>query len=274
LRLTRALFVSILVLWIAPVCLPQSSTGTISGLILDPSGRAVPDADILVQNDLTGIQHATKTNGDGLYVVSNLPPGSYRLQASKIGFKALIKPDIVLNVQDALAINFTLPIGAVSEVVTVTGGAPLINTQDGGVSTVVDRQFAAELPLNGRSFQTLIELTPGVVPTASNYHDNGQFSVNGQRASSNYWAVDGVSANIGIGASATAYPGNGMSGALGSFSAMGGTNSLVSVDALQEFRIQTSTYAPEFGRTPWRPDLHRYALRYKPVSRDGVRLLP
>src|SRR4029077_8493531 len=162
----------------------------------------------------------------------------------------LIKPDIVLNVQDALAINFTLPIGAASEVVTVVGGAPLINTQDGGVSTVVDRQFAEQLPLNGRSFQTLIELTPGVVPTASNFHDNGQFSVNGQRASSNYWAVDGVSANIGIGASSTAYPGNGLSGALGSFSAMGGTNSLVSVDALQEFRIQTSTYAPEFGRTP------------------------
>jgi hypothetical protein len=249
-HLRRLVHCSILILFIPFICFGQSPTGTISGLILDPAGSTVPEADILLVNDLTGVQYSTKTNGDGLYVVSNLPPGPYRLQVSKIGFKALIKPDIVLNVQDALAINFTLPIGAASEVVTVVGGAPLINTQDGGVSTVVDRQFAEQLPLNGRSFQTLIELTPGVVPTASNFHDNGQFSVNGQRASSNYWAVDGVSANIGIGASSTAYPGNGLSGALGSFSAMGGTNSLVSVDALQEFRIQTSTYAPEFGRTP------------------------
>src|SRR5205823_13207829 len=91
-------------------------------------------------------------------------------------------------------------------------------------------------------------LTPGVVLTTANGFDNGQFSVNGQRANSNYWMVDGVSANIGVSSSAT--PGNGIGGALGSFSAQGGTNSLVSVDALEEFRIQTSTYAPEFGRTP------------------------
>lgn len=153
----------------------------------------------------------------------------------------------MLNVQDALAINFTLPVGAVSETITVEGGAPLINTQDATVSTVVDRQFAENLPLNGRSFQTLIQLTPGVVLTATNVVDSGQFSVNGQRASSNYWMVDGVSANIGIG---TNTAGNGMGGSLGAFSALGGTNSLVSVDAMQEFRIQTSTYAPEFGRTP------------------------
>ena len=113
---------------------------------------------------------------------------------------------------------------------------------------MVDRQFAENLPLNGRSFQTLIQLTPGVVLTANNGFDTGQFSVNGQRASSNYWMVDGVSANIGINAGQT--PGNGMGGTLGSFSVLGGTNSLVSVDALQEFRIQTSTFAPEFGRTP------------------------
>jgi len=94
----------------------------------------------------------------------------------------------------------------------------------------------------------LIELTPGVVLTTSSPQDSGQFSVNGQRAASNYWTVDGVGANIGI--SSSAAPGNGLGGALGSFSALGGTNSLVSVDALQEFRIQTSTYAPEYGRTP------------------------
>jgi len=126
----------------------------------------------------------------------------------------------------------------------------LVNTQDAAVSTVVDRNFAENLPLNGRSFQSLIELTPGVVLTSSNASDSGQFSINGQRAASNYWMVDGVSANIGIGVNAAGLPGNGLGGTLGSFSAQGGTNSLVSVDAMQEFRIQTSSYAPEFGRTP------------------------
>ena len=226
----------------------QSPNGTISGLVLDPSGRAITGADILVANDATGVRYLGSTNGEGIYAVSNLPPGTYRIQVSKIGFKALIKPDITLNVQDALAINFTLPIGAISETVTVEGGAPLVNTESATVSTVVDRQFAENLPMNGRSFQTLIQLTPGVVATASNNADNGQFSVNGQRAASNYWMVDGVSANFGI--STTNQSGNGLSGAMPSLSVLGGTNSLVSIDALQEFRIQTSTYAPEFGRVP------------------------
>jgi Carboxypeptidase regulatory-like domain/TonB dependent receptor len=226
----------------------QSPNGTMNGLVLDPTGGVIVGAEIRIANDATGVQYTGKTNEEGIYVITNLPPGPYRLQVSKIGFKTLIKPDIILNVQDSLAINFTLLVGAASEVVTVQGGAPLVNTESAAVSTVVDRQFAENLPMNGRSFQTLIYLTPGVVVTPSNAYDGGQFSVNGQRTSSNYWMVDGVSANIGV--SASFNPGNGFGGTLGSFSALGGTNSLVSVDAMQEFRIETSTYAPEFGRTP------------------------
>jgi len=226
----------------------QSPDGNINGLVSDPSSAAVVGAEIVAVNDLTGLQYTTKTNNEGVYVLPNLPPGPYRLQVSKIGFKTIIKPDIVLKVLDALSINFTLPVGAFHEIVTVSGGAPVVNTENATVSTVVDRQFAENLPMNGRSFQSLIDLTPGVVVTPSNTYDGGQFSVNGQRASSNYWTVDGVSANIGVSSSFNA--GNGLGGALGSFSALGGTNSLVSIDAMQEFRIQTSTYAPEFGRTP------------------------
>jgi Carboxypeptidase regulatory-like domain len=234
-------------LFLVPV-IAQSPNATINGIALDSSGAAIAGAEIIAVNDVTGIQYSSKTNSEGIYVVTNLPPGPYRLQISKVGFKTLIKPDIILNVQDALAINFTLPIGAVSEVVTVTGGAPLINTTDASVSTVVDRQFAENLPMNGRSFQTLIQLAPGVVVTPSTLTNGGQFSVNGQRASANYWMLDGVSANVGVNTSSVV--GNGLGGSLGSFSVLGGTNSLVSVDAMQEFRIQTSTYAPEFGRTP------------------------
>jgi len=227
----------------------QSPNGNINGLVLDPTSRVIAGAEIIAVNDLTGIQFTSKTNDEGVYVLPNLPPGPYRLQVSKVGFKTIIKPDIVLNVQDALSINFTLPIGALLETVTVKGGAPLVNTENAAVSTVIDQNFVENLPMNGRSFQTLIELTPGVVVAPPSIYDGGQFSVDGQRATSNYWMVDGVSANIGIAGSA-AIPGNGFSGSLGSFSALGGTNSLVSVDALQEFRILTSTYAPEFGRTP------------------------
>src|SRR5260370_29207767 len=102
--------------------------------------------------------------------------------------------------------------------------------------------------MNGRSFQTLIHLTPGVVLTnTSSGLDSGQFSVNGQRASSNYWMVDGVSANLG---SSTLFGGNGVGGAVGKSSVFGGTNSLVFFDALQVFRIESSTYAPDFGWAP------------------------
>src|SRR5258708_35509311 len=179
--------------------LAQSPNGVLNGIVVDASNSAIVGADVIAQNDTTGAQYSTKTNGEGIYVLPNLLPGSYRLQVSKFGFKTIIKPDIVVHVQDALALNFTLPVGATAEVVTVTGGAPLINTENGAVSTVVNREFAENLPMNGRSFQSLIELTPGVVLVPSVPEDGGQFSINGQRANSNYWMVDGVSANGGSG---------------------------------------------------------------------------
>jgi len=225
----------------------QSPTATVNGQVRDTSGAVVPDAAIQLVNDRTNVHYPAKTNRDGIYSITNVPPGNYHIQVSRAGFKTLVKPDIVLNVLDARAINFDLPVGAVSQTVTVEGGAPVVDTESASVSTVVDRQFAENLPMNGRSFQSLIQLTPGVVLTTSSGLSNGQFSVNGQRADSNYWMIDGVSANIGVSITAAA---DTLSGSLGGFSAQGGTNSLVSVDSMQEFRIQTSTFAPEFGRTP------------------------
>src|SRR5271156_504372 len=221
-RFPYVVLLSACALMLALPLLAQSPNGVINGLVVDPSNRVVAGVDVLVVNDVTGVRYTTKTNDEGIYVLPNLPPGPYRLQVSKAGFKTLIKPDIVLNVQAALSVNFTLPGGALYETVTVEGGAPLVDTESATVSTVVDRQFAENLPLNGRSFQTLIELTPGVVPATSNSNDGGQFNINGQRANANYWMVDGVSANIGL--AAFGATGNGLSGSLGSFSAMGGTN--------------------------------------------------
>ena len=226
----------------------QLETGTVSGQILDPSGANIVGAQVKLIDIDRGTNIASTTNNSGLYTFPSVRPGRYRMEVEATGFKVVNATGLTVNVQDHLEQNFKLAVGSVSESVTVEGGASQVNTESAAVSTVVDRQFAENLPMNGRSFQTLIQLTPGVVVTPTTNADGGQFSINGQRTSSNYWMVDGVSANIGV--SSNAIAGNGVGGSLGSFSAMGGTNSLVSVDAMQEFRIQTSTYAPEFGRTP------------------------
>ncbi|HYL14626.1 MAG TPA: TonB-dependent receptor [Terriglobales bacterium] len=241
----RCLF---LFLFFASSSAAQSPTGTISGIVTDPTGATIAGAEVIVVNDATRVQFVTKSNAEGLYVVPNLLPGGYRIQVSKIGFKTIIKPDITLNVQDALAINFALPLGAVSEVVTIQGGAPLVNTENASVSTIIDRQFVENLPLNGQSFNTLLQLTPGVVISPSAPQSPGQFSISGQRTSSNDFTVDGVSANFGV--SSSTVVGASGTGNAQAFSAIGGTSSLVSVDALQEFRVETSSFAPEFGHTP------------------------
>ena len=154
-------------------------------------------------NDATGVRYPGATNGEGIYQIPNLPPGPYRLQVSRPGFKTLIKPDIVLRTEDALAINFTLPVGAALETVTVQGGASVLETESAAVSTVIDRQFVENLPLNGRSFNTLLQLTPGVVIAhqrrqALRRTAPGQFSIAGQRTDANSFTVDGVSANFGV----------------------------------------------------------------------------
>src|ERR1700733_8178216 len=251
--LRRVSFLGMVSLVLAGCLAGQSPNGTINGLVLDPTGGAIAGAEIRIANDATGVQYTGKTNSEGIYVVTNLPPGPYRLQVSKIGFKTLIKPDIILNVQDSLAINFTLPVGAASEVVTVTGGAPIVNTESGALSTVIDRKYVENMPLNGRSFQDLILLTPGVVtnnPAQPAGGGNvGEFSVNGQRTESNYYSVDGVSANIGVsqfGSPATSATGGSLPAATGP----GTTQGLVSGDALEEFRVQSSSYSAEYGRTP------------------------
>jgi Carboxypeptidase regulatory-like domain len=257
-RFPRIAFVFACAVSLALPLAAQSVNGTINGRVLDPSNRAIGGADILVINDATGVKYSGKTTEDGIYAMPNLPPGPYRLQVSKVGFKTLIKPDIVLNIQDALSINFTLPIGAVFEIVTVKGGASMINTTDGSVSTVIDHTYVENMPLNGRSFQDLILLTPGVVTQTSQASQiggtgfglTGEFSVNGQRTESNYYTVDGVGANIGASAGGNITLGGAASGSLPGATALGTTQALVSVDDLQEFRVQSSTYSAEYGRNP------------------------
>jgi hypothetical protein len=238
----------LLFLSVCPVVQSQSTSGSLTGGVTDPSKAVIAGAKIAAINANTNVEYDVTSGAFGVYSLPNLPPAPYRLEVEKPGFKKLIKPDVILHVEDTLEIDFEMSVGLATETVTVEGGAPLINTESATVSTVVDRTFADNLPLNGRSFQTLIMLTPGVVVTPTAFDDQGQVSVNGQRADGNYFTVDGVSANLGVTGYFPLVQAAG--GALPALSAQGGTNSLVSADAMQEFRVQTSSFAPEFGRTP------------------------
>jgi len=242
------LLAALLLLSLTPALGAQSTNASLAGRVLDPKKALIADANVAAISVGTNVRAETRTNASGEYYLANLAPAVYRIEIEKPGFKRLVKPDLVLHVQDVLKLDFEMTLGAVSETVTVEAAASLMNTESATVSTVIDHTFVDNFPLNGRSFQTLIALTPGVVAVATKANDQGQFSVNGQRADANYFTVDGVSANFGITGSSTLTQTAG--GALPALSASGGTNSLVSVDAMQEFRVQTSSFAPEFGRTP------------------------
>jgi len=249
--------VAVAVLCLSMIGLGQTTNATIMGRVLDPSKAAVVGADVQATNVETGSTYKGATNGTGLFSIPGISPGNYRISVTKPGFRSIVKPDVVLHLQEVVALNFDLPVGSASEVVTVTAGAPMVNTADASVSTVIDQSYIANMPLNGRSFQDLILLTPGVTtqtPAAlsTNLTGNGltgEFSVNGQRPESNYYTVDGVSANVGTAALGLTL-GAGPSGSLPAATTLGTTQALVSVDDLQEFRVQSSTYSAEYGRNP------------------------
>ena len=224
----------------------QGATATLSGTVTDPNGAVIPGVNIAVISIAQGFQRKTTTSEDGTFVVPGLSPGRYIVKAEREGFSTSEFRDVVLNVNDQVSIPVRLSIGNISQTVLIEGGS-LID-ESPAVGTVVDRTQVENMPLNGRSFQSLITLAPGVVLTKSSGANLGQFSVNGQRSNANYFTIDGVGANIGIGT--TSSLGQTAAGSVPGLSALGSTSSLVSVDALQEFKILTSTYAPEFGRTP------------------------
>ena len=225
----------------------QTPTATLSGTVSDEAGAVVTGARITLLNLSTALQRHASTDDEGRFVVPLLPPGRYNLTAQRDGFATVEVRGVTLDVGDQLALRIRLRVGEFGDSVTVVdhlGGV----RESASVSAVVGRRFVENLPLNGRSFQTLFELAPGTILTRASFSEQGQFSASGQRANANYFMVDGVSANVGV--SAGAAPGQAAAGSLPALTVLGGTNNLVSVEALEEFRIQTSSFAPEFGRTP------------------------
>lgn len=234
----------------------DAQDAALSGIVTDSSGGAVPKASVQVQNQNTGIKLQTQTNGQGIYSFPFLKPGPYEITVQANGFKTVNQTGITLAVAQTARIDFSLQVGPVTESVTVEGGTPLVNTTDAAVSTIVDQSYVTNMPLNGRSFQDLILLTPGVTtlsPTRGGtaVGQNGDFSINGQRTEANNYTVDGVSANVGAPSAASGMLSRGgASGSVPVATALGTTQALVSVDDLQEFRVNSSTYSAEYGRNP------------------------
>lgn len=176
----------------------QSTNASVTGEVTDASKALIVGTKVVAVSKNTGAEYETESGTSGFYRLANLPPGTYDVKIEKSGFKTLVKSDLVLHVQDALNIDIEMEVGSASETIRVESGGPQLNTESATVSTLVDNRFVADLPLNGRSFSSLLDLTPGVVlsPTAA-FYEQGQFSVNGQRPDANYFMVDGVSGNLG-----------------------------------------------------------------------------
>jgi Carboxypeptidase regulatory-like domain/TonB dependent receptor len=220
----------------------------LSGLILDSSDAGVPGASISALNEETGFRRTSYSRPDGGYTVASLEPGVYKITVRKPGFRTIIRFGVRIEVAQPARLDFTLAVGSMQEAITVEGSAPLLNSEDGSLGTLVARDEIENLPLNGRGLISLLELAPGTVVTPATRGEAGQFTVNGQRPNTHYFTVDGVSANNGV--SAGGLPAQSTGGSLPGMTAFGSLHSLIALDALDEFRVQTSSAIPEFGRLP------------------------
>ena len=231
----------------ASIALAQTSNASLSGVVVDQQDGAIVAATVTLTDPARGTKRQLVSNATGAFAFSQIAPTTYEITVEQPGFRKARLTGLILNANDQRSVRIRLDVATREEAVVVTEEAPLIR-ESPAVATSVDRRFIENQPLNGRSFQSLIQLAPGVVVTPASIVTQGQFSVNGQRPGANHFSVDGVSANFGLPAATSPYEGAG--GSVPSFSAQGGTSSLASVDAVQEFTIQTSTYAPEYGRQP------------------------
>jgi hypothetical protein len=213
----------------------QSTSASLTGRITDPNKAVIRDARITAINTSTEIHYQGLTNETGTYYISNLPPGGYRIEVEKLGFKAVIQSGIILHVQDAVEVNFEMILGSASESVTVEGSAPPLDTESSTVGTVVEQRKANELPLNGRNVFNLIVLAPSVIPQGSstgtpvgvNPFGWNNYQVNGSFGNESAEYLDGQPLNIGYINLPILIP---------------------TQDSIQEFKVQTSNLEAEWGK--------------------------
>ncbi len=214
------------------IALGQSVRGTILGTVTDSSGAVIPGASVTAQQTATGLSRVEHTNAAGEYAIQQLPVGPYIITVEQQGFKKTERTGIELRVDDRLRVDLTLPVGQLSEVVAVEETTPLVSTDSSTLGNVVDNKKVTELPLNGRNFLQLNLLVPGVnqgVKGSQNQTQGGSISVNGAREQSNNFLLDGMDNN---------------DQAINQYAVA------ISTEAIQEFKVQASTYSAEFGRSP------------------------
>ncbi|MGH9632530.1 MAG: carboxypeptidase regulatory-like domain-containing protein, partial [Bryobacteraceae bacterium] len=204
----------------------QATTlGNILGTTTDPSGATVPNAEVQVTNTDTGVARQTTTDDSGNFAVRSLTPGVYRVEVSAPSFQRQVQENIRLDVAATVNLNFHLTVGQVTETVQVEAEAPMLQTTEGTVSTVIENAQVVELPLNGRNFNNLVRLTPGASRGANSGGNtlNAQtWSVTGSRSDTNYYSLDGMFNNGTFFKTAAIAP---------------------SIDSIQEFKIQTNMSA-------------------------------
>lgn len=237
--------------FLAPVMLLAQNV-QISGLVRDSSGAIVGDAAVTLTKEDTGVRHSSKSNAEGYYAIPAAQPGIYKIRVSRDGFQTAIRMGVKLDVGETARIDFVLRAGMLEDSVQVTAAQDVLDGEDTSVGTVFGRGLIEALPLSGRGLLTLLEVTPGVLITpATAGVEAGQFSSSGQRADANYLTIDGVSVNDGI--ELTGLPGapsvqQTLGGAIPAYTALGSMQSLVSLEAIEEFRMQTSSSGVDAGR--------------------------
>jgi hypothetical protein len=220
----------------------------IHGRVLDPSQAAVPGAAITVVDQESGFRRNTQTAADGDYAVGSLESGTYKVTVRKDGFRTMIRFNVKVANLEAAQVDFELSVGAVQETITVEDTAPQPGQEDASIGVRVFREDIQRIPLNGRGVLGLLELSPGTNVTPATRGEAGQFTANGQRPNANYFTVDGASANTGV--TAGGLPAQATGGVLPAMSAFGSLDSLLPVEAVDEFRVQTSNAMSEIGRLP------------------------
>ena len=214
----------------------QSFTATVSGVVKDTTNSVIPEARLSLVNAATGDERGQESKGDGSFVFALVPPGSYRLEASHNGFKHFIRPNIEVEVQQSLVLEVNLEVGDTSESVQVTAETPLLQPATSSLGEVIENRKVVELPLAGRNTFALITLTTGAqplgefgnLPARANTYAGGYFSLNGSQPLTNETLIDGIPVNTAT----TNAPGF-----------------TPSVDAIQEFKVQSGNFTAEFGRT-------------------------
>ena len=234
-RLVRLALAALTVFVSAIPAVAQIDTGTIVGRVVDASGAVLPGVTVTLTQEATGVTATTVTNAAGEYVFPGQRIGRYTVAAELEGFKKAAYQGVQLNVQARLQLDFELGVGAVTEQVTVTGQAPLLQTQSADIGNVVDERQIQDLPLLGRRYAELAYLTPGVVAAPAGISSRGEdsfFNANGNYATWNNYTLDGAdnnsfSTNLQERSPQVVQP---------------------PIDALQEFKVQTRTYSAEFGK--------------------------